>query len=269
MFARLLTGVITLFISVAACAETVVLVHGYHNSGDSWRYSGVAHELMINGFQDGGHLITTPLGMVALNGQKHESADQFITIDLPSEAPLMVQARLINDYLSYIREKIEPGELTMVGFSAGGVAARLAIVMEPIHRVSTLITIASPHLGTALSELGVIAGQSPASWFLPMVGAESVNRSQGLFYDLSREQTGNILFWLNRQPHPRLRYVSIVRPDGGFLDDGDWVVSPISQDMNQIPTLAGRSELVFSRGNHTLNRGDGYLIAQIVNANQP
>ncbi len=263
MFKQLI--VILLFVLVSPLyAKTVVLIHGYHSDGDVWRYTGIAPRLLAGGYADGGHLITTPIGMVRINQRKGQGQGQFITLSLPSEAPLMVQASHLNDYISYIRNKIEPGELILVGHSVGGVVARLMMVKSPEHRVDQLITIAAPHLGSGISEVGVIASQTPVSWFLPVIGAESINRSQGLLYDISREQTGNILFWLNRQPHPKAQYVSIVREEGGIFEDGDMIVPTYSQDMNRIPTLEGRSALVFSVGGHNLIGADGDLLLQIL-----
>jgi pimeloyl-ACP methyl ester carboxylesterase len=185
---------------------------------------------------------------------------------LPTEAPLAPQAQALGSYLDLIRAR-HPGEgLALVGHSAGGVVARLYLVQSPRAGVATLVTIASPHLGSETAEIGAFLGQTPLAMVAPMLGAGTLNRSQGLYHDLSRENPRSVLFWLNRQPHPPARYFSIVRSDDSLL--GDLVVPSWSQDMNRVPALRGRSARIEVKDDHGLSEADGRVLAEILEAPQ-
>lgn len=90
-----------------------------------------------------------------------------------------------------------------------------------------------------------------------------LGRSEGLYFDLVRERPGSLLFWLNRQPHPPARYVSVVR-DESLSWVGDLVVPVWSQDMNQVIQLRGRAITIPTAGNHGLERKDGELLLRIL-----
>lgn len=244
-------------------AEAMVLVQGYLGDNDSWRRSGVTTALVHAGWRDGGHLVDGPSG-IKRNGPSGKGAKQFYTLALPTEAPMLVQARLMERYMNHVLVQHQGESLYLVGHSAGGVLARLYMVQHPKVRVSALITMASPHLGTGTAEAGVMAGQSPLGWIAPFVGAQELNRSQGLYYDLSREQTGNLLYWLNRQPHPKSRYVSVVHKDGGFLGMGNLLVPDWSQNMNNVIALRGSAVAVPVSGDHPLSPADGALLVDLI-----
>ena len=243
-------------------AEAMVLVQGYLGEDDPWRRSGVTAVIQLAGWQDGGHLMDSPDG-VRRNGPGNKSAKGFYTMALPTEAPLLVQARLLERYMSYVRVRHEGESIYLVGHSAGGVLARLYMVQHPQVRISALITIASPHLGTGTAEVGLMASQSPLGWVAPFIGAQSINRSQGLYHDLSREQPGSLLYWLNRQAHPQSRYVAVTHKDGGFFGMGDLVVPEWSQNMNNVASLRGAVVSVPVSGEHQLNPADGVLLMDI------
>jgi len=246
-----------------AAAAVMVLVQGYLGYDDPWRRSGVGQVLMEGGWQDGGHLFVSPRGV---EGERRvaPARDSFYTLALPSDAPLFFQLRTLAPLLTRIQNR-HPGEsLILVGHSAGGVLARLYMVQHPDSAVRMLITIASPHLGTASAEVGLLAGDSPLGILAPLLGAEELNRSRGLYYDLAREQAGNLLYWLNRQPHPRARYVSVVHRDGGWFPLGEAVVPDWSQDMNNVIILRGRAQTFYLEGGHGLGPADGRLLLDIV-----
>ena len=246
-----------------AAAEAMVLVQGYLGEDAPWRRSGVASAIVRAGWQDGGHLMDGPQG-VRRNGPGSKAAKSFYTLALPTEAPLLVQARYLERYMTYLQVRHEGESISLVGHSAGGVVARLYMVQHPKVRISALITIASPHLGTGTAEAGLMASQSPLGWVAPFMGAQSINRSQGLYHDLSRENPGNILYWLNRQPHPKSRYVAVVHKDGGFFGMGDFIVPEWSQNMNNVASLRGAVVTVPVSGEHQLNAGDGALLMDLL-----
>ena len=174
----------------------------------------------------------------------------------------MFQLQVLARYVAVVSSRHDGEPLIFVGHSAGGVLARLYMVKTPQTPVAAVVTIASPHRGTGLSEAALLVGQSPLSWGLPFIGADSINRSQGLFYDLTREAPGNLLFWLNRQRHPESRYLSVIR--------NDWVVAPESQDMRFVAALmnSGMVESAYSIGDHDLNYNDGVILSNFLSTVQ-
>lgn len=256
---------IVLFLSVPmhAVAEAMVLLQGYLGNDNPWRRSGVSSVLLGAGWSDGGHLIAIPRGIVH-NGGTGYGSRRFYTLALDTEAPLLVQARQLGPYMAEILRQHAGETIYLVGHSAGGVLGRLYMVQHPQVRISALITISSPHLGTASAEAGLFAGQSPLGLFAPLLGADGLNRSQGLYHDLAREQPGTLLFWLNRQPHPQSRYFSVVHSGGGLLGLGDLIVPSWSQDMNNVPVLRGQAQTLAVPGGHELGPVDGAILIKIL-----
>jgi triacylglycerol lipase len=254
---QLISLLLIFLLSLPAYAgQTLVLIHGYLSDGSSWRPTGIVPVLQRAGWQDAGHLF--PNG--PLPGQVPPSPTQryLYTVTLPSEAPLVVQAQWLDFYLRTLQAKHPDNSLILVGHSAGGVVARLVMVVSGIP-IAGLITIASPHLGTDKAEWGSRLSHSPLGWITPFLGLETLNRSKQLYRDLSRETPANLLFWLNRRPHPKAFYVSIVRVGGD-----DWV--PVySQDMNDVVALRGLAMTVKTVGTHSLRPADGPLLASLLN----
>lgn len=249
-----------------ASAQTLVLVQGYRAGPAIWHYRGIAPVLASTGIAPGEHLSLMPDGsVVATPGAPGGGKSRFVTIDLPTEAPIAVQAAGLARYLFALRAREPGGTIVLVGHSAGGVVARLAMVMHPDLKVARLVTIASPNLGTPLAELGTLIGHSPLAWFAPLMNLSTINRSQALYHDLARERPGNLLGWLNRQPHPPADYVAIIRVRNGAAPHrGDSVVEGHAQDLNTVPALAGRARTLLSPGDHDLRPDDGLLIAELL-----
>jgi pimeloyl-ACP methyl ester carboxylesterase len=262
-----ITGILLLLVLPAtAPAETLVLLQGYLADEDYWRESGITHMLARNGWADAGTLRATPAG-IRVDRPTPAGNRRVYTLALPSEAPLMVQLGYLEQYLGVIQDLYPNESLILSGHSAGGVLGRLYMVRHPDIPVGALITFASPHLGTDSAEIGATAGSSPLGWVAPLIGGGTLNRSQGLYYDLVRERPGSLLFWLNRQEHPSSRYISVVREDDGLLNLGDLVVPAWSQDMNQVFALRGRASKIVTLTGHGLTRQDGELLLQILRRN--
>lgn len=244
-------------------ADTLLLVPGYLGSAHSWRGNGITYGLYRSGWLDAGHLTTGPVGVIGPNiiagGQK-----RFYTLDIPTEAPILVQADLIARYVVLAKKRHKGERIFLVGHSAGGVSSRLAMVRYPGLKVDGLITIAAPHLGSRMADLGRSVANSPLSWFAPMMGANTINRSRALYHDLGREGPHNILGWLNRTAHPKAIYISVIRSVSGHPVKGDSVTVGWRQDMNMVPALRGRAKTFVSVGDHSLRPYDSILIASIL-----
>ncbi len=253
----LVVALISGFLANTAFADTLVLVQGYRGDAGSWRGTGITRVLQQNGWRDAGHL-SARAGQILRWSTSAGGTNRFYTIDLPTEAPITVQTGFLSGYLGQIA-KLHKGEpLHLAGHSAGGVVARATMVSFPALKIKTLITIASPHRGTGSAETGLQVSNSPLGWFAPMVGAGTVNRSRGLYRQLVRERPGTYLGWLNRQQHPKARYVSIVRAGS------DDVVPSWSQDLNGVVQLAGKAETYPVSGRHELSVYDGVTIKNLL-----
>ena len=237
-------------------AKAVIFIQGYEEDGSEWRTHGVTRPLLAKGWRDGGHLYNSGYGIVI--SPKVTGKDHFYTLALPTEAPLRFQLQILAGYINAVNQRHQGESLILVGHSVGGVLARLYMVQHPYTPIAGVMTIAAPHRGTGLTEVGLMVGQSPLSWGLPFIGADSINRSQALFDDLVRESPGNFLFGLNRDIHPASRYLSVIR--------NDWIVAPESQDMRLVAALlnSGMTETIYSVGDHALNPGDGLILANFM-----
>jgi pimeloyl-ACP methyl ester carboxylesterase len=264
MTRRLLAGLLFLLGSAAARADVAVLVHGYLGTAYSWDQSGVNAVLAAHGWRPLPAVVpAAPLPPVPADGTR-----TVYTVALPSIAPLAVQADYLAAALRGIEARHHGEPVTLVGHSAGGVVGRLALVRSGVGQVQRLITIASPHLGTAraLEALDATHDSGPIGWFKDFFGGNlyhTVKASAPLLVDLAPPVPGSLLYWLNAQPHPDIEYVSVIRttPDG-FA--GDVVVPGFSQDMNQVPALRGKSRVVAAPSTHELLPGDGVLLAQLL-----
>ncbi|MCB1505643.1 MAG: hypothetical protein KDJ47_11765 [Hyphomicrobiaceae bacterium] len=248
-----------------ARADTLVLVQGYLGSAGSWRASGIVPILHQRGWTDAGHLYPGPGWQIVSTVPDVKSTNRLYTLDLPTEAPVALQAQVLSASITEVARRYPGEKIAVAAHSAGGVVARYAMVTNSNIKIATLITIASPHLGTSTAELGSAIANSPLSWVAPFVGLNTINRSQVLYRDLWRDGPFTMLGWLNRQPHPTARYVSVIRTtDVRAPYAGDSVVHGWSQDMNMVPALAGRAERFVSPGEHGLRTDDGLLIADIL-----
>lgn len=242
----------------AVQAQVAVLVHGYLGDRESWQEAGIEARLGEAGWRDAGAVVPSPRGMVRAAPEPAPRTPAFYTVELPSEAPVLLQARVLDRALAPVRRAHPEAPLILVGHSAGGVVARAWMVGHPETPVRALVTVASPHLGTDRAGLGLAAGHSPLGLFAPFMGLGSLNRSQGLYADLTPERPGNLLHWLNRQPHPEAAYISVVRAGD------DPVVPAASQHLGNVAALGGRARSVTTSSGHLLEGADGAVLARIL-----
>ncbi len=255
-------------LSSMARADVVVLVHGYLGGAASWDYSGITATLQQHGWQRAGVYVAGPAGVQFMPLAGAHPTRSFYAVDLPSEAPVLLQVHQLQTILAAVESRHAGEALVLVGHSAGGVVARAALVGRDNPNVKALITIASPHLGTSRAEQALDATDIPFPFSLvtDFLGGDTYDtamRSRGLYVDLVRPRPGSLLYWLNAQPHPDIAYVSIVR-DQGAAGQGDYVVPAYSQDMNNVPAVRGRSSLITVPAGHGLEPLDGGIIAGLL-----
>lgn len=246
-----------------ANAQTALLIHGYQGDASSWRSSGVAQLLQRAGWPDAGFLSMRPAG-VFYYGILPKSTKRTYTVNLPSEAPIELQATILSYYVQFV-QKQHPGEkVYLIGHSAGGVAARYMMVRWPALKIDSLITIASPHLGSETAEFGSNIADSPLSFFAPFMGASTINRSQILYHQLSPEYPGSFLGALNRSPHPKAHYISLIHSLSPHPAAGDSVIKGWRQDMNFVPALRGKAKSYIIPSDHVLTPKDGIALIKIL-----
>lgn len=263
----------SLFTSVAR-AEVMVLVHGWAADVDTWVHSGVLFVLARNGWDDAGVVTTTPGGVQYFPAYPITQAKKrFYRVQLPSTAPLLLQASHLTAELVFIQQQHPKEDVIVVGHSAGGVIARLAVIRPEYVHIKSLVTIASPHLGTPVAFQGLYAADSQP-FFCPGPGVDFLKTmfggrqyqylkdSRGAMLDLTPAGSGNLIDWLNQQPHPDIQYHAIIR------SGGDEIVPAVSQDLNQVPALRGRAKAYPAPTSHGLNPADGELLLKILAANK-
>jgi pimeloyl-ACP methyl ester carboxylesterase len=265
-------GLIAIFAGLSmsvARADVLVLVHGYLGSAQSWDTSGITVELERNGWQRAGLYFAGPAGMRLIPAPGNTGDQKYYTVELPSTAPVLIQAFHLRQILHSITALHGNEPISIAGHSAGGVVARVALVRGDMDNIKSLITIASPHLGTGRAEQALDATDIPfplsmVTDFFGGSAYDTVMRSRSLFVDLVRQRPGTLLYWLNNQPHPDIEYFSVVRGQPAIIS-GDYVVPGYSQDMNNVPALQGRSFLIrVNSSNHGLNVLDGSVIASVL-----
>jgi len=265
-YSQLSVWLFAAFISFSAHADVLVLVHGYMGSADSWESSGVNGVLDSNGWHRAGILA----GPRLTPGPGARAVNKTYVVELPSLAPMMVQADHLQAMLRQV-STLNPGQpMIIAAHSAGGVVARIALVRGAVPNAKALITIATPHLGTGRAIQALEATSS--SWPVGVVKNlfsnglyRTVKNSRGALIDLTPAQPGSLLFWLNRQPHPEIAYYTILRT--GPVGLGDELVPVFSQDMNNVPALKGRSQVLALASGHSLNREDGRALVDILSGN--
>lgn len=250
-------------------ADLVVLIHGYLGSPWSWQESGVVPLLQSRQWPTMGVLIPEPPGILPINhlGTTTQLPNAVYLAQLPSLAPIAIQSLVLEAELVRLG-RANPGQsLILIGHSVGGVVARLALVRGQLPKVKALITVASPHLGTPRAEQALDAISDP--WPIEVlkdffIGGPYplLRNSRDILADLTRPLPGTLLFALNHTQHPETTYISVVR--GQPFSFGDVLVPGFSQDMNQIPALAGKSRVVSSPGDHILHPGDGFVLMDLI-----
>lgn len=255
-------------ISTSLQADVLVLVHGYLASPTSWEQSGINATLDANGWRRGGVFVSGPFGPQLFEADSRDADNTVYVVDLPSEAPVIVQSDLFLGMLNTIRQKQPDEPLIIVGHSAGGVVARMSLIRGGAKDVTALITIASPHVGTTRAEqaLDVTDESGPFGIVKNIFGGsdyDTLKRSRGLLFDLTHPHPGNMLYWLNNQKHPEIIYISVIRQNPVGIA-GDDLVPGFSQNMNNVATLHGKSSVITTAAGHTLVPQDANTILSVL-----
>ena len=260
---------LSLLLPAPVMAEVAVLIHGYHSGAQAWEASGVLPILQQNGWSRAGLYSSIGARVQYFAAPESAAANKVFVIDLPSEAPVLLQADLLGTVLNDIRQRQPQEAITLIGHSAGAIVARSVLVNGNAGRVKRLISIAGPNLGTertiqALNATDIPWPFSMAADFFAGDDYDTVKRSRHLLIDLLPATPGTFLGWLNSQPHPELEYIAIVRGQSLTMS-GDWMVPGISQDLNNVSAIAGQAKVITVPSTHELSPVDGAMLASILN----
>ncbi len=259
---------LSLLLSMPSQADVMLLIHGYLGDADSWEKSGINSELDQNTWARAGMFRGSPQGPM-LYVTEHEDAENLVYVAaLPSQAPVANQADVLKSIINIIEQDHPDNKIILVGHSAGGVVARMALIRHQLKNVKALITIAAPHIGTGRADqaLDITANHGPFNMVKSFVGGndyDALKHSRGLMVDLRHPQPGNMLYWLNSQPHPNIHYASIIRLNNDGAT-GDYYVPGFSQNMNNVPPLQGKSSTFTTPTTHFLVRQDAQTILSII-----
>jgi pimeloyl-ACP methyl ester carboxylesterase len=242
----------------------MVLIHGFLGDAESWHSTKTTLPLHQAGWVNGGAYYYSRYRIIPPTHTVPTEYNAYYLVDLPDKADIPTQANLLNNYLQHLYQtRKEP--IILVGHSAGGIVARHWLVTQNDIPVKALITIASPHLGTPHAKFANMAlDMMPDDVYEGM----NINSPNRLMKNLKPEKNNHYLSWLNQQPHPAIKYLSIIRRNSAthiksyLKRDFDLVVPPYSQNMNKVYALRNRSMVSVGNQDHFLNPSDGYLIAR-------
>lgn len=257
-----------LFTSLPAQADVMLLIHGYLGDATSWEKSGINEELHQRGWARAGMFRSSPQGPQLFVIDSNNAENLVYVATLPSQAPVMTQADVLKSIVDIVQQRHKDEKILLVGHSAGGVIARMALIRHQLTNVKALITIASPHIGTGRADqaLDITANHGPFNMLKSFVGGsdyDALKHSRGLMVDLRHPQPGNMLYWLNSQPHPDIQYASIIRLNNDG-NTGDYYVPGFSQNMNNVPALQGRSATFTTATSHFLVKQDAETIISLI-----
>lgn len=257
-----------LLLSVNTHADVMLLIHGYLGDANSWEKSGINDELNRNGWARAGMFQGSPQGPQLFVTETNNAENVVYVATLPSQTPVMIQADILKNIIDIIEQNHPDSEIILVGHSAGGVVARMVLIRHQLTNVKALITIAAPHIGTGRADqaLDITANHGPFNMVKSFVGGndyDALKHSRGLMVDLRHPQPGNMLYWLNSQPHPDIHYASIIRLNNDGAT-GDYYVPGFSQNMNNVPPLQGQSSTFTTPTSHFLVRQDANTILSII-----
>ena len=271
-------AVLSLLVMKSASADVLVLVHGYLGTAQSWAESGVIGRLHKRGYRQVGIFGYSPRGVLYQQLADKTTRRPVYAVNLPSQAPIVVQADWLAAILREIGKRHPEQKINLAAHSAGGVVASMTLVRHGTLGVRHLITIATPHFGTGRAIQALDATDDSgmfgfAKEFLVRRATghalyDTLQHSRGVLIDLLPPAPGNLLFWLNRQPHPDIAYTSIMRI-GTFYMPGDHVVPPPSQDLSRVPALIGRVKTYSMANGHLLTPQDGDLIGNLLAQDKP
>lgn len=206
----------------------IILLHGLGQKADVWNSGAISYYQKEIGLQYGG-LLATVGGKCTLKASGTGTSDFFTVSFSNSSDSVNGWVRQLEQFIPIVLEKTKARKVILIGYSMGGLAGRTYLTRHlKDHAVQRLITIGSPHQGSAFAKVykwkttvkSLLAGdpnfitKTAVQPLLSMIEAaeQDVPFDSPAVRDLMRPQDGGqFIGRLNYAEHPLdVEYVSVV-----------------------------------------------------------
>lgn len=206
----------------------IILLHGLGQKADVWNSGAISYYQKEIGLQYGG-LLATVGGKCTLKASGTGASDFFTVSFSNSSDSVNGWVRQLEQFIPIVLEKTKARKVILIGYSMGGLAGRTYLTRHlKDHAVQRLITIGSPHQGSAFAKVykwkttvkSLLAGdpnfitKTAVQPLLSMIEAaeQDVPFDSPAVRDLMRPQDGGqFIGRLNYAEHPLdVEYVSVV-----------------------------------------------------------
>ncbi len=249
---------------IASCSKkenpAVLLIPGYGSKALMWEESGIIEKLVANGYKYGGSVKALDFNIKQDFTQEFKKGDIYNLVFSDSTQTVENLSNELAIVIKGLREKTNNDNFLIVAYSMGGLIARNYLVNNfNDNYVETLITLATPHLGSYLANIlyasTLVVGGSDTKAAQAIIDVFGIHSeiSINTLKDLVASGKDSFLHNLNMQPHPEnINYVSIIAHDvkdseeesvwDNFInifkkdtkETGDSIISAESQNMANI-----------------------------------
>lgn len=241
----------------------VLLLHGLGGQAKVWSVAGTVKHFENQGLAFGGEVHAAGEGPVRFVASEVAPATaDFFTLHVsdPFQSLDLWQEEL-RDMVEEITDVSGAPKVVLVGFSAGGVAARRYLVEYPKdHRIAKLVTLASPHRGSELASIarriveiseggrieepGVVNADRESEGVLRSLEERTgIDLDSDLVRELLPERDNEYLQWLNRSEHPLdVAYTPIV----SLFQPGIETLEDLKREMSLLRSRSGRGDLIWA-----------------------
>lgn len=198
--------------------EPVILVPGYGNKAEFWEEKGFLNFLEDNKIGYAGKIATFPeKNPVFASNDSSEYKDVFLVEFSDPTNAINELAVELKSSIEFVTKFTKSKKIMLVGYSIGGLICRYYLTNNlESHKVNTLVTICSPHLGSGLADktyglLLLLNGVSETVYesIAELIGMQDLLQGAALS-QLVTEENG-FLDRLNKKKHPLdLSYISII-----------------------------------------------------------
>jgi len=255
----------------------ILLLHGLGQKAEVWNDANALKFYKNDmGLGYGGALKFTK-GVMKLQSANDKTSD-FFTVSFSSPYDSIGGwARELSKAIDFVRQKTNSDKVILIGYSMGGVAARYHLILKPTnHHVKRLITIGSPHQGSAFAKAynwktSILKGLADNPNMISKAVLESAKYTlekmeQGVPFESPavgdlREfnDYGFFLYNINRMSHPGdVEYISVIGKVD-FLDG----VSAINSSLQEI--IRRGLDVIGKGGSALFKEGDGVVSVESQN----
>ncbi len=215
-------------VAIRSIPYPIILLHGLGQKADVWNESAVGYYKKELGLHFGGQLIA-PNGKCSLKPSGDALGDFFTASFSNPVDSVNGWVQQLEKFIPIVLERTKAQKVILIGYSMGGLAARTYLTRHiKDHKVQRLITIGTPHQGSALAKVwkwktavkSLLAGnpniiaRTAVQPLLSVIEAaeQDVPFNSPAVRDLMRPQDGGkFIAALNNAEHPLdVEYISVV-----------------------------------------------------------